>query len=67
MVILDKKFTKIKKMQVDYIVVTNPPCLIQMKLGVKRAGLEQQVKVIHIIDLLHMVMKNSVKTNCNLE
>lgn len=58
MVILDKKFRRIKEMQVDYVVVTNPPCLIQMKLGIKRAGLEHQVKAIHMIDLLDMVMQN---------
>lgn len=39
-------------------VLTNPHCSIQMKLGIKRAGLEQQVKAIHIMDLLDMVMEN---------
>lgn len=58
MIILDKKYERIKELDVDYVIVTNPPCLIQMKLGIKRAGLENKVKAIHIIDLLDLVIQN---------
>ncbi|GGK34525.1 glycolate oxidase iron-sulfur subunit [Caldalkalibacillus thermarum] len=54
--ILDTKMENVKNTTADVIVTTNPGCLLQMKLGVKREGLQNQVKVMHIVDLLAEAM-----------
>jgi glycolate oxidase iron-sulfur subunit len=51
MQVLDEKMTNVTATQPEMIVTANPGCLMQLQLGVKRAGLAN-VEVVHVIDLL---------------
>lgn len=50
--LIDRKMAHVKSIMPQIIVTANPGCLLQMKLGIKRAGLEGQMKAVHIVDLL---------------
>jgi glycolate oxidase iron-sulfur subunit len=50
--ILDEKMEHVQKTTADILVTTNPGCLLQMKLGIERAGLSSQVQAVHLVDLL---------------
>ncbi|MFC0272747.1 (Fe-S)-binding protein [Metabacillus herbersteinensis] len=50
--ILDEKMKSVHKITPDTIVTSNPGCHLQMCLGVKREGLEEKIKVVHIVELL---------------
>jgi len=50
--ILDLKMEKAKKTNAATIVTTNPGCLLQMKLGIKREALESSVRAVHLVDLM---------------
>ncbi|WP_191557399.1 (Fe-S)-binding protein [Metabacillus idriensis] len=50
--ILDLKMEKAKDTKASVIVTTNPGCLLQMKLGIKREGLEDRIRAIHLVELL---------------
>lgn len=50
--ILDTKMTHVKSTQSSIIVTANPGCLLQMKAGIKRAGLEEEMEAVHIVDFL---------------
>lgn len=52
MKILDNKMEQTKKTQPNTIVTSNPGCFMQMKLGVKREGLEKEIRVMHLADFL---------------
>ncbi|HLS20526.1 MAG TPA: (Fe-S)-binding protein [Bacillota bacterium] len=54
MEILDEKMTNVNKIasRLDTIITTNPGCHLQMKVGVEREGLTDQIKVIHLVELL---------------
>lgn len=52
MQILDYKMEQTKKTKAKTIVTTNPGCLLQMKLGIEREGLSDQMDAVHIVDLL---------------
>lgn len=52
MQILDDKMRHAKETEAQTIVTANPGCLLQMKLGVKRKGLDHKVKAVHIVDVL---------------
>jgi glycolate oxidase iron-sulfur subunit len=52
MEILDAKMEHVQKVSPDTIVTSNPGCHLQMCLGVKREGLEDKVRVVHIVELL---------------
>ncbi|MBP1914584.1 glycolate oxidase iron-sulfur subunit [Lederbergia galactosidilyticus] len=52
MQILDHKMEKVNETRAQTIVTANPGCLLQMKLGIEREGLGEQVRAIHIVDLL---------------
>ncbi|GIN88097.1 glycolate oxidase iron-sulfur subunit [Heyndrickxia sporothermodurans] len=52
MKILDTKMKNAKATQAATIVTANPGCLLQMKLGIEREELSEQVRAIHIVDLL---------------
>jgi glycolate oxidase iron-sulfur subunit len=52
MEILNLKMEKMKETNASIIVTTNPGCLLQMKLGIKREGLEEKVRAVHLVDLL---------------
>ncbi len=50
--ILEEKMEHVGNTQADILVTANPGCLLQMKLGIHRAGLEGRIEAIHIVDLL---------------
>lgn len=56
MKILDGKMEHVKKTKANVIVTSNPGCLVQMRQGIIRAGLQDHVEAVHIIDLLDRVM-----------
>lgn len=50
--ILDKKMGQVEQTGAATVVVANPPCHLEMLEGVQRAGLQEQVRVRHIADVL---------------
>ncbi|MGM8211923.1 (Fe-S)-binding protein [Virgibacillus sp. W0430] len=52
MQILGYKMKQTIKTKAKTIVTANPGCLLQMKLGIEREGLADQIRAVHIVDLL---------------
>lgn len=50
--ILDDKMEKVKQTNAAIIVTSNPGCLLQMKLGIERAGLADKMEAVHLVDFL---------------
>ncbi|MGA8941823.1 MAG: (Fe-S)-binding protein [Thermoactinomyces sp.] len=50
--LLEEKMEHVQNTQADVLITSNPGCLLQMKLGIKRAGLENRMKVMHLVDFL---------------
>lgn len=50
--VLDHKMGHVKGTQATTLVVSNPPCQLEMIEGVQRAGLQGRVKVKHVADVL---------------
>lgn len=50
--LLDEKMDHVKNTRADLLITSNPGCFLQMKLGVKRAGLEDNIEVMHLVDFL---------------
>jgi glycolate oxidase iron-sulfur subunit len=50
--ILDEKMGHLKRTGASVIVAGNPGCLLQLRLGIRRAGLQGSVRALHTIDLL---------------
>jgi glycolate oxidase iron-sulfur subunit len=53
MKVLDRKMEAVKETEAEILVTTNPGCLLQMRLGIKRAGLRDRMKAVHLVDLLY--------------
>jgi glycolate oxidase iron-sulfur subunit len=53
--LLDEKMGHVAATQADILVTSNPGCLLQMKAGIHRAGLEGKMEAVHIVDLLARV------------
>lgn len=54
--ILDHKMEHVKETKATTIVTANPGCLLQMKIGIEREGIEN-IKAVHIADLLLEAVK----------
>jgi Fe-S oxidoreductase len=52
MKILDIKMADVKAVDPELIVTTNPGCLLQMKAGIEREGLQDHIQAIHLVELL---------------
>lgn len=52
MKILDRKMEFVKQTKANVIVTSNPGCYLQMQVGVKREGLTNDIKVMHLVDLV---------------
>ncbi len=52
MKILDAKMDKVKETRATTIVTTNPGCLLQMRAGVDRQGNGDEIRVLHVVDVL---------------
>ncbi|GGE49574.1 glycolate oxidase iron-sulfur subunit [Pullulanibacillus camelliae] len=50
--LIDRKMRHVQAIQPQTIVTANPGCLLQMKLGITRAGLEDQMQAVHLADFL---------------
>ncbi|CAM4151408.1 (Fe-S)-binding protein [Lederbergia lenta] len=60
MQILDHKMEHVESVQPGIIVTANPGCLLQMKLGIERAGLQGKVEAFHIADVLLKAAKSEI-------
>ncbi|WP_243633296.1 (Fe-S)-binding protein [Paenibacillus xerothermodurans] len=56
MQILDHKMDDVKSTKANVIVTSNPGCLLQMRQGIIRAGLQAHMEAVHIMDLLHRAL-----------
>ncbi|WP_173915476.1 (Fe-S)-binding protein [Halobacillus sp. Marseille-Q1614] len=52
MQILDYKMEKTIETKAKTIVTANPGCLLQMKLGIEKEGVSEEMEAVHIVDLL---------------
>lgn len=59
MQILDYKMEKTKETRAQVVVTSNPGCLLQMKLGIEKEGLSNQLRAVHIVDLLLEAYENT--------
>lgn len=50
--ILDEKMGHVNETQADTLVTSNPGCLLQMKHGIHKAGLDGRMRAVHLVDLL---------------
>ncbi|MDF2035845.1 (Fe-S)-binding protein [Cytobacillus oceanisediminis] len=50
--ILDKKMSRVKETESAVLITANPGCFLQMKLGVHREGMEDQIETKHVADYL---------------
>lgn len=50
--ILDRKMEALKKSGATTVIATNPGCMLQLELGLKRAHLHDKVKVVHLAEWL---------------
>ncbi|MGE5589544.1 MAG: (Fe-S)-binding protein [Bacillota bacterium] len=50
--LLQGKMEYVRASEAKVVVTSNPGCLLQMRLGIHRAGLEGRVEAVHIVDLL---------------
>ncbi|MFY0545820.1 (Fe-S)-binding protein [Brevibacillus sp. H7] len=53
--ILVEKMEHVAATQADILVTSNPGCLLQMKAGIRRAGLSDRMEAVHLVDLLARV------------
>lgn len=56
---LDYKMAQVKDTTATTIVTTNPGCLLQMKLGIEREGLSDEMRAVHIVELLSEALNHS--------
>jgi glycolate oxidase iron-sulfur subunit len=56
MALLDEKMADVRKTGAHLLVTSNPGCLLQMKQGILRAGLQDRMEAIHIMDLLERAL-----------
>lgn len=52
MAILDVKMQAVRGTAARTIVTTNPGCLLQMQLGIRREGLQGRMRAVHLVELL---------------
>ncbi|MBA4602758.1 (Fe-S)-binding protein [Thermoactinomyces mirandus] len=56
--LLKEKMGHVKNTRADVLITSNPGCLLQMKLGVNRAGLAGSMEVMHLVDFLAENIQN---------
>ncbi|WNQ14297.1 (Fe-S)-binding protein [Paenibacillus aurantius] len=57
MQVLDHKMEHVKETEAQYLLTSNPGCLLQMKLGIEREGLAGRMEAVHLVDFLYERMK----------
>ncbi|MCS7459846.1 (Fe-S)-binding protein [Paenibacillus doosanensis] len=50
--ILDRKMEHVTGTKAAAVITTNPGCLLQMKLGIERAGLSGSVRALHLVEYI---------------
>ncbi|WP_422658383.1 (Fe-S)-binding protein [Paenibacillus sp. EC2-1] len=50
--LLDHKMEHVKDTKAEVVITSNPGCLLQMKWGVERAGAQDRVEAVHLVDFL---------------
>lgn len=50
--LLDHKMEHVKDTRADVVITSNPGCLLQMKWGIERAGVQDRVEAVHLADFL---------------
>ncbi|WP_346773973.1 (Fe-S)-binding protein [Brevibacillus sp. SYP-B805] len=50
--LLQEKMEHVSRTKADILATSNPGCLLQMKAGIHRAGLEGRMTAVHLVDLL---------------
>ena len=51
--ILEHKMEHAEATKAEYIVTSNPGCLLQMKLGIEKHGNPERTKAVHVVDFLY--------------
>lgn len=51
--ILDHKMEHVEETGAHYLLTSNPGCLLQMKLGIERSQLGEQMQAVHVVDFLY--------------
>ncbi|MDF2958381.1 MAG: lutA 2 [Paenibacillus sp.] len=52
MEIADLKMEHVKETKAATVITTNPGCLLQMKLGIERANLQENMRAVHLVEYL---------------
>lgn len=50
--LLDYKMDHVKDTRAEVVITSNPGCLLQMKWGIERAGVQDHVEAVHLVDFL---------------
>ncbi|WP_442951478.1 (Fe-S)-binding protein [Paenibacillus sp. GYB004] len=56
--ILEHKMEHVKETNAHLMITSNPGCLLQMKLGIEREKLSDQMEAVHIVDFLYDRLKS---------
>ncbi len=51
--ILEHKMENVNATAAQYLVTSNPGCLLQMKLGIEKHGQKDRMEAVHIADFLY--------------
>jgi len=51
--VLDHKMENVKKTNAQYVLTSNPGCLLQMKHGIEKHGAKERMEAKHIVDYLY--------------
>jgi len=55
--ILNTKMKYVKEVNPAIIVTSNPGCLMQMKVGIHKEGLSNQIRAVHIVEIIYEQIK----------
>jgi glycolate oxidase iron-sulfur subunit len=56
--IIEQKMQHVNKTNAHYLVTSNPGCLLQMKHGIAKHGVDKQMEAVHIVDFLYNRITN---------
>jgi glycolate oxidase iron-sulfur subunit len=57
--ILEHKMEHAEATKAEYILTSNPGCLLQMKLGIEKHGDPERTKAVHVVDFLYERLSKS--------
>ena len=63
--ILDEKMGHVAQTRADTLVTSNPGCLLQMQHGIRKVGLEDRMRAVHLVDLLVEARENRTKAGAD--